>query len=144
MKIKKRLAALPLTALVTLAPNVQGQALGGAETEQNQRQRLEAQQREAAVSAPAVRSKIPEIKAYPELPHESPCFRIDRFTVDVPETIPASTRTKGASALPLDPFAFAREWLEHYKGQCVGKQGINVLTKGLQQAILSRGYPHGS
>lgn len=47
---------------------------------------------------------------------------------------------KGASALPLDPFAFAREWLDHYKGQCVGKDGVNLLAKGLQQAILSRGY----
>ncbi|CAM2170442.1 Outer membrane transporter CdiB-2 [Paraburkholderia sacchari] len=149
MKIRKRLAALPLTVLATLAPNVQGQALGGIETEQNQQQRRDAQQREAAVSAPAVRSEIPKIKAYPELPHESPCFRIDRFTLDVPETMPATTRKKGASALPLDPFAFAREWLDHYKGQspkgtssgaCVGKEGIDVLTKGLQQAILSRGY----
>lgn len=33
MKIRKRLAALPLTALVALAPNVQGQSLGGIETE---------------------------------------------------------------------------------------------------------------
>ncbi|MCG5075173.1 ShlB/FhaC/HecB family hemolysin secretion/activation protein [Paraburkholderia tagetis] len=149
MKIRKRLAALPLTALVTLAPNVPAQSLGGLETEQNQQQRLEAQQREAAVSAPAVRSTVPKIEAYPDLPHESPCFRIDRFTLDVPETLPPGTRTKGASALPLDPFAFAREWLDHYEGQspkgtssgaCVGKEGINVLTKGLQQAILSRGY----
>ncbi|CAM2183785.1 Outer membrane transporter CdiB-2 [Paraburkholderia sacchari] len=149
MKIRKRLAALPLTVLVTLAPNAQGQALGGIETEQNQQQRRDAQQREAAVSAPVVRSEIPEIKAYPELPQETPCFRIDSFTLDVPDTLPASTRTKGASALPLDPFAFVREWLDHYKGQspkgtssgaCVGKQGIDTLTKGLQQAILSRGY----
>ncbi|HEY1999624.1 ShlB/FhaC/HecB family hemolysin secretion/activation protein, partial [Paraburkholderia sp.] len=57
-----------------------------------------------------------------------------------PETLPESARKKGASALPLDPFAFAREWLDHYQGQCVGKEGIDVLTKGLQQAILSRGY----
>ncbi|NLP65385.1 ShlB/FhaC/HecB family hemolysin secretion/activation protein [Paraburkholderia sacchari] len=140
MKIPKRLAALPLTVLVTLAPNVPAQSLGGIETEQNQQQRRDAQQREAAVSAPVVRSDLPTIEAYPVLPHESPCFRIDRFALDVPETLPAATRTKGASALPQDPFAFAREWLDHYKGQCVGKEGIDVLTKGLQQAILARGY----
>ncbi|MFM0393751.1 ShlB/FhaC/HecB family hemolysin secretion/activation protein [Paraburkholderia phytofirmans] len=140
MKIRKRLAALPLTALVTLAPNVPAQSLGGIETEQNQQQRRDAQQREAAVSAPVVRSELPKIETYPALPRESPCFRIDRFTLGVPETLPESARKKGASALPLDPFAFAREWLDHYQGQCVGKEGIDVLTKGLQQAILSRGY----
>ncbi|CAD6542681.1 Hemolysin transporter protein ShlB [Paraburkholderia hiiakae] len=140
MKIRKRLAALPLTALVTLAPNVPAQSLGGIETEQNQQQRRDAQQREAAVSAPVVRSDLPKIEAYPALPDESPCFRIDTFSLKVLESLQGATQKKGASALPQDPFAFAREWLDHYKGQCVGKEGIDVLTKGLQQAILSRGY----
>ncbi|NIE68269.1 ShlB/FhaC/HecB family hemolysin secretion/activation protein [Burkholderia sp. Ax-1719] len=140
MKIRKSLAALPLTALVALASNVQGQSLGGIETEQNQQQRRDAQQREAAVSAPAVRSTVTKIEAFPALPTETPCFRIDRFALDVPDTLPAAAHTKGASALPLDPFAFAREWLDHYKGQCVGKQGIDILSKALQQAVLSRGY----
>ncbi len=40
----------------------------------------------------------------------------------------------------MDRFAFARELLDHYTGQCVGKQGIDVLIKGLSQAILARGY----
>lgn len=140
MKIRKRLAALPLTALVTLAPNVPAQSLGGIETEQNQQQRRDAQQREATVTAPVVLSDLPKIEAYPALPHESPCFRIDTFSLKVLDSLPAGTQKKGASALPQDPFAFAREWLDHYQGQCVGKEGIEVLTKGLQQAILSRGY----
>ncbi|MBN3855059.1 ShlB/FhaC/HecB family hemolysin secretion/activation protein [Paraburkholderia sp. Ac-20340] len=140
MKIRNSLAALPLSALVALAPNVQGQSLGGIETEQNQQQRRDAQQREAAVSAPAVRSAVTKIEAFPALPAETPCFRIDRFALDVPDALPAAAHAKGASALPLDPFAFAREWLDHYKGQCVGKEGIDILSKGLQQAVLSRGY----
>lgn len=130
MKIRKRLAALPLTALVILAPNAPAQSLGGIETEQNQQQRRDAQQREAAVSAPVVRSDLPTIEAYPALPHESPCFRIDTFSLSVPESLPAATQKKGASALPLDRFAFAREWLDHYRGQCIGREGIDVLTKG--------------
>ena len=48
MKVSMRLAALPLTALATLAPNVLAQGLGGIETEQNQQQRRDAQQRDAA------------------------------------------------------------------------------------------------
>ncbi len=40
----------------------------------------------------------------------------------------------------MDRFAFAREWLEHYAGQCIGKQGLDILVKALSQAILARGY----
>ena len=86
-----------------------------------------------------MRSEIPDEKRYPLLPSETPCFRIDAFELDVPQTLPEPIRKQGASSLPLDPFAFAREWLDHYKGQCIGKDGVNVLTKALQQAILSRG-----
>lgn len=149
MKIRKRLAALPLIALVTLASNAQqiptpadeaAAARANAEQQQQLQRQREAQVRESAVSTPSVRSELPKVETYPMLPSETPCFRIDRFTLDVPATLPDAARAKGASALPLDPLAFAREWLDHYKGQCVGKSGLAVLTKGLQQAILSRGY----
>lgn len=49
-------------------------------------------------------------------------------------------KAQGASVLPLDRLALAREWLAHYAGACVGKRGIDVLVKGLSQAILARGY----
>lgn len=139
---------MPLTALVSLAVQAQqaparadeaAAARANAEQSQQIQQQREAQQREAAVQAPTVRSTLPTVGAYPELPIESPCFRIDTFALDVPATLPDAVRIKGASALPLDPFAFAREWLDHYTGQCVGKDGVNLITKGLQQAILGRG-----
>jgi hemolysin activation/secretion protein len=149
MTSKKRLAALPLTALVSLAVHAQHAptpadeaAAARANAEQNQQvqQQRDAQQRAAVIDAPAAHSTVPADHGYAVLPAEQPCFRIDTFTLVVPSTLPASVRDKGASALPLDKFAFAREWLDHYQGQCVGKEGINVLTKGLQQAILGRGY----
>jgi hemolysin activation/secretion protein len=34
----------------------------------------------------------------------------------------------------------SRACLDHYAGQCVDKYGTNVLTKGLQQTIVSHGY----
>lgn len=74
------------------------------------------------------------------LPVETPCFEIHSFVLDVPATLPGEVRMKGASALPQDRFAFAREWLDHYAVQCVGKQGLDVIVKGLSQVILSRGY----
>ena len=152
MKIHKRLAALPLTALVALASHAQHAqyapspadeaAAARANAEQNRQlqQQHDAQQREAAVQAPSVRSTLPNRVAYPELPAETPCLRINAFVLEVPATLPQTARAKGASALPQDPFAFAREWLDHYKGQCVGKAGVDVLTKGVQQTILGHGY----
>jgi hemolysin activation/secretion protein len=149
MKVRKRLAVLPLTALVSLASNAQHAptpadeaAAARANAEQNQqiqRQR-DAQQRDAIVQAPAVRSTLPTFEGFPLLPVETPCFHIGAFALDVPTKLPDTLRSRGASALSQDPFAFAREWLDHYRGQCIGQAGIDTLTKGLQQAILSRGY----
>jgi hemolysin activation/secretion protein len=149
MKIKQRLAALPLTALVSLASNAQQvptpaekAAAARANAEQNQQiqQQRDAQQRDAIVQAPAIRSSLSKIDGFPQLPTETPCFRVDAFKLGVPATLPDSARKHGSSALPLDRFAFAREWLDHYRGQCVGKTGIDTLTNGMQQVILSKGY----
>ncbi len=108
--------------------------------EQQTRQQEEARERERTVSAPGVRSGLAENAGFPALPPETPCFRIDRFTLDVPDTLPATVKAQGASSLPQDRFAFAREWLDHYASVCVGKQGLDVLVKGLSQQLLSRGY----
>jgi len=99
MKISKRLAALPLTALVTLAsaqraPTPADEAAAArANAEQNQQiqQQRNAQQREQTVSAPAVRSGVPKPEVLPTLPHETPCFRIDTFALDAPATLPMSS-----------------------------------------------------
>lgn len=144
-----RLAALPLTALVSIAGQAQQAptpadtaAAARANAEQNQQiqQQRDAQQRDATVQAPTVRSEVPRVDGRPELPAEKTCFRIDSFALDVPPNLPDAVRSQGASERPLDRFAFAREWLDHYRGQCVGKAGLDTLTKGLQQAILSQGY----
>ncbi|WP_260854185.1 ShlB/FhaC/HecB family hemolysin secretion/activation protein [Paraburkholderia sp. BCC1886] len=149
MKNCIRELAVLLTAFVSLASNAQHvptpadeAAAARANAEQNQQiqQQRDAQQRDATVQAPAVRSTLPEIEGYPLLPVETPCFRIKKFELDVPTTLPDAVRTAGASTLPLDPFAFARKWLDHYSGECIGTAGIGTLIEGLQHAILSRGY----
>ncbi|WP_423395076.1 ShlB/FhaC/HecB family hemolysin secretion/activation protein [Burkholderia sp. LMG 21824] len=108
--------------------------------DQQTRQQEEARERERTVSAPGVRSNVTASAGYPALPSETPCFRIEHFALDVPDALPASVKSQGASALPMDRFAFAREWLDRYTGQCVGKQGLDLLVKGLSQVILARGY----
>jgi hemolysin activation/secretion protein len=149
MKTTKRLAALPMTAMLSLTVQAQeaptpadrsAAARANAEQDRQAQQHRDAQQREAAVHAPSVRSDVPHVEAYPPLPSETPCFRIDRIVLDVPDSLPDAAKAQGASALPMDRFAFARAWLDHYAGRCIGKQGIDVLVKGLSQAILSRGH----
>jgi hemolysin activation/secretion protein len=140
----KRLSAGTLTALIPLAVHAQTSpdvaTRTNAEQQQQVEQRRDAQQRSATVAASVVRSTSPGVGEYLVLPVETPCFRIDTFTVEVPDTLPEVVRVKGASALPLDPFAFLHDWLRHYDGQCVGQQGVDLLAKGLQGVILSHGY----
>ena len=134
---------IPMAASAQQAPAPADQAAAAranAERDRQAQQQHDAQQRDAVVRAPSVRSDVPKIEAHPALPAEAPCFRINHFTLDVPNSLPDAAKAQGASALPMDRFAFAREWLNHYAGQCVGKQGIDILVKGLSQAILSRGY----
>ncbi len=113
-----------------------------AAAQQNQLldQQREARERARVVNAPSVQSSAPRAGAYPSLPAETPCFPIDRFSLDVPTLLPDAARRLGASALPLDPFAFAQDWLSHYAGQCIGKRGIETIVGALTETILSRGY----
>ncbi|WP_230955266.1 ShlB/FhaC/HecB family hemolysin secretion/activation protein [Burkholderia vietnamiensis] len=116
------------------------QSLQPLGNEQQARQQEEARERERTVSSPGVRSSVAARAGHPQLPTETPCFRIDRFALDVPYSLPDGVKAQGVSTLPLDRFAFAREWLEHYTGQCIGKHALDVLVKALSQDILSRGY----
>ncbi|MFM0519148.1 MULTISPECIES: ShlB/FhaC/HecB family hemolysin secretion/activation protein [Caballeronia] len=144
-----KLAALPLSTALTLAAHAQqaptiadeaAAARANALRNQQVQQQRDAGQREATVQAPVVRSTVPTDGTFPALPNEQPCFRVDTFALTVPATLPNAIREQGASALPLDRFAFAREWLDHYRGQCIGREGVSILAKGIQQAVLSRGY----
>lgn len=128
-----------VTAQVPPTPG-QAAALSNAEQEQRNRQQQEARERAAIVDAPAVRAEAIARAEFPLLPKEAPCFRIERFILEVPKDLPGDLQASGASALPMDPFAFARLWLEHYQGQCIGKQGVETLVKGISQTILSKGY----
>jgi len=105
-------------------------ATTAAEQEQRTRQQQEARERAQAVQAPGVRAQSAVPLEYPALPTETPCFRIDRFVVEVPDDLPATSRAQGEAGPLHDPFGFLRTWLAHYQGACIGKQGLEVLTKG--------------
>jgi len=134
------LSGLSSSVMAQIAPPSGQATLTNAEQDQRNRQQQEARERAAVVNAPAVRAEAIARAEYAALPTETPCFRVDRFALEVPQDLPADLQSAGASALPMDSFAFARQWLEHYQGQCVGKQGVETLVKGLSQTILSKGY----
>src|SRR5579864_2541328 len=117
------------------SPDFANAARSAAQQQQLIEQQRQAQERAQTVNAPAVRSGTPNATGWPDLPTETPCFRIQSFVLDVPATLPDAVRAQGDSALPQDRFAFAREWLDHYSGQCVGKQGVDLIVKGLSQVI---------
>lgn len=131
---------LPVFPVLAQALPSQSAALTNAEQDQRTRQQQEARERAAIVQAPAVRAEAIAAAEFPTLPEEAPCFRIGRILLEVPQDLPADLQISGASALPMDPFAFAQQWLDHYTGACVGKAGVELLVKGISQAILSKGY----
>lgn len=108
---KSAAAALLFVATSVSAQEAPRPIISG--NDQQTRQQEEARERERAVSAPAVRSNVAANADFPALPVETPCFRIDRFALDVPASLPPAVQAQGASALPQDRFAFARAWLDH-------------------------------
>jgi len=124
----------------TLPVPRQAAALNNAEQEQRHRQQQEARERSAAVNAPSVLAPATEHAERPSMPKEAPCFPVQRFVLEVPSDLPVYLQAGGASALPMDPFAFAQLWLDHYQGECLGSQGVGMLIKELSRTILSRGY----
>jgi hemolysin activation/secretion protein len=96
MTIKKKLAFLPLTALASFAyaqqaptpADTAAAARASAEQNQQMQEQHDTQQRAAAVNAPSVRSTVAGVSEWPELPVETPCFRIGSFALGVPATLP--------------------------------------------------------
>lgn len=134
--------AAALLGAISLHFSAHGQTVQTVDTEeQRRRSRTEAQARDQQLRAPKV--DLQPADAAPvslELPPESPCFTIDSFVLELPPQLSPSVRSVGASALPMDPFRFAQDYLEQYRGACIGKSGLNLIFKRLTDLILSKGY----
>ena len=105
------------------------------------RAKREALDRERQLNQPSVKLQV-EIER-PEslrLPVETPCFKIQHFVLEVPSQVSPEARQYGASTLRFDTFRFAQKFLEQFTGQCIGREGINIIVKGLTAEILDRGY----
>jgi len=110
--------------------------------EQRRRAQDEAEARQRLQDAPQVRLQAPEALEPDSLalPAETPSFRIDRFVLGVPESLPPAHRARGASRRRRDPFHFAQAYLEQYRGRRIGAEGIRLILRRLTRRIIARGY----
>lgn len=117
-----------------------------ASEEQRRRSQAEAWERQQQLQAPRVNLESDAAEEKKEtftastLPTESPCFTIQLLVLQVPSQLPPALQLAGASALPLDPFHFAQDYVQQYAGRCIGSQGVNIIVRGLTGLILQRGY----
>ncbi|MGZ8257427.1 MAG: ShlB/FhaC/HecB family hemolysin secretion/activation protein, partial [Gallionella sp.] len=106
------------------------------------RAKQEAQQHEDEQKQPQVNLQGEPSSAapLPILSDEATCFVIHDFILQVPEQLPLAVQRLVASGLPLDRFYFVQEMLTQYKGQCIGRESINSIVKGVTEKILQYGY----
>ena len=106
------------------------------------RARQEALERERQQQAPSVnlQGDLPEAEPFQLPAAETPCFTVDSFVLEVPSQLSPAAHRYGASTSLFDPFHFAQKFLDQYRGKCVGREGINMLVKGVTAKILERGY----
>lgn len=79
------------------------------------------------------------------VPAETPCFKIDEIALVTPQGLSNAVERIGARALSPDPvfpgqLSFASSYLQQYRGQCVGRDGLNLIVHRLSALILAKGY----
>ncbi len=116
--------------------------------EQRRRAQQQAIERDRELHAPNVQLE-PKQQAEAvddgRVPHESPCFNVTQLTLELPAGLSESVRAAGMRALSPDPLfpgklAFASAYLQRYRGQCVGREGLNLIVHRLSALILEKGY----
>lgn len=115
------------------------QVLAPADTEELRRKALQQEQdRQRQLSAPSVRLQeaAPVVADESKLSAETPCFRVDHFALEIPRQFVDASR----AARMQDRFRFADDYLAQYAGQCIGREGLNLIVKRLTAQILGKGY----
>ncbi|PMS26476.1 ShlB/FhaC/HecB family hemolysin secretion/activation protein [Paraburkholderia rhynchosiae] len=123
--------------------------LGEQSGEQEQRRRAQQQaiERERAINAPNVALQPVERaeKDDGKVPVETPCFRVDELTLEVPPGLSDPVESAGTRALSPNPLfpgelMFANDYLQRYRGQCVGREGLNLIVHRVMARIIGKGY----
>ncbi|TCW85648.1 ShlB/FhaC/HecB family hemolysin secretion/activation protein [Burkholderia sp. SRS-46] len=117
------------------------------EQEQRRRAQEQAIEREREIHAPNVvlqpAERPPEDDG--KLPFESPCFKVDELVLEVPPGLSDAVEAAGERALlpnPLFPgeLTFAGDYLQRYRGQCVGRDGLNLIVHRVMAHLIEKGY----
>lgn len=141
-------AAIPLTVRAQSQPAAQSQAASSlGEQEQRRRAQEQAIERGRMTQAPNVelQSAQSHVEDDGKLPVESPCFRLETVMLEVPSGLSAAVESAGARALSPNPLfpgtlTFASDYLQRYRGQCVGREGLNLIVHRVLTRIIERGY----
>ncbi len=139
----------PLVLLGAVHAHAQATDPLGAQ-EQRRRAQQQATEREQARHAPTARLPAggPAGAAGADngrVPAESPCFTLTSITLRTPPGLSPSVEAAGARALSANPLwpgalSFANDYLQRYRGQCVGREGLNLIVHRVLARILERGY----
>jgi hemolysin activation/secretion protein len=133
-------------AFIVAATSLAGTSHAAVETtdteELRNRARQEAQERERQQQAPNVnlQGETPKVESFQLPASETPCFTINHFVLEVPAKLSPESKRIGASTSRWDTFRFAQDYLEQYTGRCIGREGINLIVRGVTAQILERGY----
>ncbi|GAB6848213.1 ShlB/FhaC/HecB family hemolysin secretion/activation protein [Paraburkholderia kururiensis] len=137
--------ALLLASLTPLAHAQSNDPLG--EQEQRRRAQEQATERERALHAPNV--ALQPVERAPEddgkVPAETPCFKVEELTLEVPPGLSDIVEAAGARGLSPNPLfpgglTFASDYLQRYRGQCVGREGLNLIVHRVMARIIEKGY----
>lgn len=111
---------------------------------QQQREQLQRQTEERTRLRQEPDARLPSLTELPPgeytLPGEDPCFPVNSLQLDLPSQLSAAQLRLGAGKLPQDVFHFLQQELDKYQGQCIGRNGINLITRRLSALLLARGY----
>jgi len=117
------------------------------EQEQLRRSQEQAIERERAINAPNVELQPiqPPLEDDGKVPAETPCFKVDELSLEVPSGLSGAVEAAGKRALSLEPphpgeLAFAARYLDRYRGQCIGREGLNLIVHRLRALIIEKGY----
>ncbi|HWZ49244.1 MAG TPA: ShlB/FhaC/HecB family hemolysin secretion/activation protein [Herbaspirillum sp.] len=139
--------AAPVSA-ANNAPDASSTAISDTQAQRRNAQQ-EALERERQQKAPIVDLQ-PSAAAIPNddglVPLESPCFKTDTLVLVLPPGLSEPVKAVGQRALAPDflslhaSLLFASHYLERYRGQCIGREGVNLIVHRLSALILQNGY----
>ncbi len=117
------------------------------EQEQRRRAAQQAIERQRALDAPNVQLQSVERPDVDngKAPVEAPCFRVEAISLDVPPGLSPMVEAAGVRALSPDPLfpgelSFANDYLQRYSGQCIGREGLNLIVHRVMARIIEKGY----